>query len=311
MTVVLGTVLPVFGLMLTGYVFARTRTIDAAGARGLSVFVFNVAIPALLFRSLAGESRGAGLGIVYAYFGGCLIVFALAMLVARLRFRHPLQLQSLVAINATFSNSVQLGIPIVFTAFGPDGAHPLLLVIAFHTVTLITLATTLVEIGLGKGKGALRSAISVLRALAGNPLLLAIAAGWVWSLARLPMPGPLDEFLKLLGAAGSPCALFVLGASLATLRLAGALAETLTVAALKLFVLPLVVYGLSRFVFDLTPIEIAVATVTAALPSGANAFILAQRYELYVARSASIVLVTTVLSVVTVSLCLAAFADAR
>ena len=266
MTVVLTTVLPVFGLMLTGYVFARTRMIDAAGARGLSVFVFNAAIPALLFRSLAGESRGAGLGIVYAYFGGCLIVFALAMLVARLRFRHPLQLQSLVAINATFSNSVQLGIPIVFTAFGPEGVHP---------------------------------------------LLLAIAAGWAWSLAGLPIPGALDEFLKLFGAAGSPCALFVLGASLATLRLAGDLAETLAVAALKLFVLPLVVYGLSRFVLALPPIEIAVATITAALPSGANAFILAQRYDLYVARSASIVLVTTVLSVVTVSLCLAAFAEMR
>jgi predicted permease len=308
MTVILGTVLPVFGLMLTGYLFARSGTIDAAGSRGLSVFVFNVAIPALLFRSLAGESRGAGLGIVYAYFGGCLIVFALAMLVARLRFRHPLQLQSLMAINATFSNSVQLGIPIVFTAFGANGGHPLLLVIAFHTLTLMTLATILVEIGLGRGKGALRSVNSVLRALASNPLLLAIGAGWVWSLARLPLPGPLDEFLKLFGAAGSPCALFVLGASLATLRLSGDLAETLTVSALKLVVLPLVVYGLSRFVFELPPIEIAVATVTAALPSGANAFVLAQRYDLYVARSASIVLVTTVISVLSLSLCLAAFA---
>jgi malonate transporter len=312
MGVVLETVLPVFGLMLTGYIFARTRMIEPAGTRGISVFVFNVAIPALLFRSIAGEAPGAaGFGIVYTYFAGCFIVFAAAMALARVAFGHPLQLQSLVGINATFSNSVQLGIPLVFTAFGTAGEQPLLLVIAFHSLTLITVATALVEIGLGRGKGGLPALAAVIRALAQNPIIVAIAIGALFPLAGVGLAQPVDQFLKLFAAAGGPCALFVLGASLAELRLVGDLTETAAIGMLKLIVLPAVIYGLGRFVFVLPPIETAVATVCAAMPTGANAFILAQKYDLYVARSASLILVTTMLSVVTLSLCLAAFSELR
>ena len=58
----------------------------------------------------------------------------------------------------------------------------------------------------------------------------------------------------------------------------------------------------------LPPLDTAVATACAAMPSGANAFILAQKYDLYVARSASVILVTTVLSVMTLSVCFALLA---
>src|SRR5262249_30244274 len=110
--------------------------------------------------------------------------------------------------------------------------------------------------------------------------------------------------LKLFSAAASPCALFVLGASLAELGLAGALAECAAVAVLKLLVLPAAIWALCRFAFALPPLETAVATVVAAPPTGATAFMLAQRYDLYAGRSAAIVLITPVLSVATLSLCL-------
>jgi predicted permease len=312
MGVVLETVLPVFGLLLTGYLFARTRWLEPSGTRGISVFVFNVAIPALLFRSIAGESPPAsGLHVVYAYFSATLLLFAATLPLARFRFGYPLQLQSMVAVTATFGNSVQLGIPLIFTAFGTAGEQPLLLIIAFHSVVLITTTTALIEIGLGEGKGGLRAAGKVLGALLRNPLITSIALGALFPLTGTHMPAILDQFLKLLAAAGGPCALFVLGASLAELRLAGDLAETALVTALKLVVHPLAVYAMCRYGFALPPVETAVATACAAMPAGANAFILAQRYDLWVARCASIILVTTVLSVVTLSACLALFAALR
>ena len=309
MGVVVDTVLPVFGLMLTGYIFARTRLIEPAGTRGLSVFVFSAAMPALLFRSIAAEGpSAAGLQIVYAYFAPTLVLFGAAMLLGRLRFGYPLQLQSLVGITASFGNSVQLGIPIIFTAFGPGGEQPLLLIIAFHSLVLITLATALVEIGLGKGKGGLRALGRVVRALVQNPLIISIAVGALFPLTGTRMPGPLDQFLRLFAAAGGPCALFVLGASLAGLRLSGDFAETALVGALKLVVHPLLVFAVCDLLLHLPPLDTAVATACAAMPSGANAFILAQRYDLYVARSASVILVTTVLSVMTLSVCFALLA---
>src|SRR5258708_542279 len=74
------TVLPLFGLVSSGYLVARLGLIGPEGTRGIASFVYYLAIPALLFRILAEGSHGASLdlGIVWAYFGGAYISFALA-----------------------------------------------------------------------------------------------------------------------------------------------------------------------------------------------------------------------------------------
>jgi hypothetical protein len=117
--------------------------------------------------------------------------------------------------------------------------------------------------------------------------------------------------IDLLAAAATPAALFSLGATLAGFRLAGDLGESLVVVAIKLLVLPLVVWLFATRVFHLGDLDTAVATTCAALPTGSNAFILAQRYDLYVARAASSVLISTALSIVTLGALLAALAPAR
>jgi predicted permease len=63
--------------------------------------------------------------------------------------------------------------------------------------------------------------------------------------------------------------------------------------------------GLAYFVFDLPALAAVVAILTAACPSGANVFIMARQYDLYLGRSASAVLISTAVSVVTLSLLLA------
>ena len=68
------------------------------------------------------------------------------------------------------------------------------------------------------------------------------------------------------------------------------------------------VWVLARHVIGLDPLWVAVATVNAAMPSGANVYLLAQRYGVYVARSTSTVLLSTAMSIVTLSVVLAIFA---
>jgi malonate transporter len=312
MNAVVQVVLPVFGLMLAGYVAGRTRLIDEGGVRGLSNFVFVVAIPALLFHSMATRTGadGTGAGVAVAYFGGCLVVFAAAMALARLWLRRRLEEQAVIAMNASFSNSVQLGIPLVFAAFGPAGAPPALVIIAFHSVTLLSLATVLVELGLGRGQGAGRALATVLRSLLANPIIVSLVAGAIWGALGWGLPQPLDRFLALLSGAAAPCALFTLGAALVGLSVRGDLAECMAIGALKLFALPAVVWTLGVGL-ALPPVDTAVATTIAAIPTGANAFILAQRYNLYVARSGSIIVLTTLFSVVTLSVVLALVAPVR
>lgn len=308
MATVFTILLPVFGLIAAGYGIAHTRLLSAEGARGIGNFVYYLAIPALLFHSLAlGGVGEAGHGrIIAAYFLGAVIVFALGLALGRWGFGVGLREQGVLAVNASFGNTVQMGVPLVLAAFGPPGLRPLTLIIALHAIVLLTLATVVIELGRGRGGigGTLRAAMA---ALATNPIILAIVVGFLWSLTHWPLPAALAEFLNLLGAAASPCALFALGAALSRFRLASGAHESAAIVGLKLLLQPLLVWGLGHL-FGLAPLDLAVATVAAALPIGMNAFILAQRYEVYVARSASAVVLSNLLSMLTLAAVIAIFA---
>ncbi len=190
-------VLPMFALMLCGYLAVYVRILGAEGIKGLSNFVFFFAIPALLFRGVA-TSRGAEhdeIAIVYAYFIACLVVFATAMAAGRWVFRLGLQEQAIMAFTATFSNTVLLGIPIIYTAFGERGLLPVTLITSFHSIVLLTLATTIIEIGEGHGGKFIHSLPKTLLALLRNPLLLAIFAGFAMRLLGWRSPVVVDGFL--------------------------------------------------------------------------------------------------------------------
>lgn len=111
----------------------------------------------------------------------------------------------------------------------------------------------------------------------------------------------MDDTLALIGKAAAPVSLFAVGATLATCRIAGDLREALVMTALKLLVLPVVVWASATFVFDLRPEWITVAVVAAAMPAGANVYVFARKYDIYVNRATAVVLLSTVLSVVTLT----------
>ncbi|MFO0997291.1 MAG: AEC family transporter [Alphaproteobacteria bacterium] len=312
MTAIIDIVLPVFAVILTGYLVAKTRLFTRDGIKVISNFVFFVPMPALLFRTLARGTvdPAADLGIVYAYFLGCFIVFAIGMAVGRIAFSLKTEEQGLLGMGAVFGNTIMLGIPLVYTAFGDPGLVQVMLIVTFHSALLIPLATIVIEVGRGAGGHPFAVAGAALVSLAKNPVIVSMVLGLLWAQLDWTIPGVLDRFLALLGSAGIPSSLFALGATLTTFHLGGDLRQSATLIALKLLLLPVTIWVLTSQVFHLDPLAIAVATVMAALPTGINVFILAERYERYVARSATAVLVSTALAAVTIAVVLGHFAPA-
>jgi malonate transporter and related proteins len=163
----------------------------------------------------------------------------------------------------------------------------------------------------GRGGGARRPVWwTVGRSLVRNPLLVAPALGALVPSAGLAVPDAVATFLKLLGGAAAPCALVALGLFLAQPRQTGG-GQGRTAAllvGLKLVLHPLLAYGLGRYLFDLPPLLLHTAVLMAALPTGTGPFMLAEFYRREADLTATVVLVSTVLAVVTVSAYLAAIA---
>ncbi|WP_416898957.1 MAG: AEC family transporter [Minwuia sp.] len=300
-------VFPVFALIAIGYALGKSPLLAGeAGIQALTSFVFYAAIPALLFRLFGRGLPEGGIewSIVLGYFAATLLHFGLTMGVSRFVFRNPSVELGLAGMTASFSNTVLMGIPLIYTAFGDDGMLPLLMIVTFHPMILIPLATIITESMRGDASQR-RSPVLILfnsvKSLAVHPVILGMLAGLVFGMTGWTLPVVLDRLVDMLSSAATPAALCALGASLTRFSIAGDIKESLTLVALKLAGLPFLVWVFTAHVFDNDPLWVTVATINAAMPCGVNAFLLARYYGTYTQRSASAILIGTGFSVVTVS----------
>lgn len=315
MDAVVQVILPVFGMVLAGYALGRTPLLDAAGLRGFNHVAFYILFPCLLFRSMSRiDLRAVDPEVLLAYYGGSLSVLALTWLVARFALGTPAPARGVLCMSAAFSNTVGLGIPLVTLAYGESGLAPLLMIVAFHSLIVLTLGVFLVEIGLAVESGAAGGLGARMRdtvvAMLKHPVLLPIAAGLAWGQTGLALPGPVDKAMALMAAAAPPCGLIMLGASLAFVRVAGALRDSAVLVAIKLLLFPGIVWLLATHVLDMPPLWQAVAVIAAALPAGANVYLIAQKYGVAVDRATTAVVLSTALSVATLSVVVGHYAGA-
>ena len=295
--------------MILGFAAMRLRVLDEGGNRGLILFVFNFAVPALLFRSLARVQLPADIewGFLIAFYSGTLFIYALGMGVARFGFSKTVDQQAIYGMTAAFSNTVLMGIPITLTAFGEEAALPLFLIIAFHSATLMPLTVALIQGSRGEGVSVARQFRDVGVALARNPIVVGVFLGLMANLTHTTLPSGIDQLIAFLGDAAVPCALFAMGASLPGYPLMGDVSPAVALTILKLAVHPLIVWVLARYVFDLEGIWVFVPVLLAAMPTGVNTYLFGARYDVEPGVAARTVLLTSVLSLATISVLILLF----
>ena len=301
-------VLPVFGIIAAGYLATFTSGFDERAGAALAKFVFYFAIPVMLFHSLATQElpQTVDIGFFAAYYGGVGLTFYLAIRLFSLMGFADLEFRVLAGFGAVYGNTVLIGIPVILAAFGEEAGLPLFLLLSFHAVILFTTVTLLVE-GVARGQGMVgRAAWGAAKGLVTNPILMGLLAGVAWNLAGLELPRLLDRWADLMSGAALPCALFSVGASLRSHKIAGTLRLCAAIVVLKLVVQPLIVWVLATQVFDVRPLWAAVAIVAAAMPTGINTYLFAVRYGKAEAETAASMLITTILAVPILSALLAA-----
>ncbi|MCF7200584.1 AEC family transporter [Pseudomonas oligotrophica] len=306
MSSVVNVVLPVFAMILLGYVCQRTGRLGPTAASELNRFVVWLGLPALLFR-ITATSHWAEVwqpGFVAAFGIGCLGVFAVTLLYRRLQ-RQPLVDASLDALGASYANTGYIGFPLCLLVLGDAALQPALVATLIVVCVLFAIALACVETGLHAGQGLGATLRKVSWALARNPLVVAPLLGIAWAAGGLELPTGLRTLLDLLGAAAAPCALVSLGLFLAnTQPTATKVSGVWPLVALKLAVQPLLTWYLAAEVFELEPVWVQSALLLSALPTGTGPYMLAELYGREGGRVSRVVLYSTLGSLVTLSLCL-------
>lgn len=290
---------PIFGLILVGYLAGRFGILPETTGKGIADFTFILAIPALLFRTIvqADFAEADIVGTWGSFFVGAGVSWILTSLVALFMLRRTVREVPAISMAAVFGNTVMLGLPLAIAAYGPAATTTIALVLAIHAPTL-WLAGTLHQAfaDAGSGGGGRPDPKALADELLHNPIIIGIAAGLVWRISGLPLTGPLDEIVKLLAQAGIPTALIALGLSLTGFRIKGQGPTLGLICLTKLVVMPAMAWLLATYVFALPPAAAGIVTILAAMPTGANAYLFAQRHGAAINSSSGAVALGTLMA---------------
>ncbi|NVK34687.1 MAG: AEC family transporter [Rhodobacteraceae bacterium] len=303
---VLSIVLPVFILIGLGYLAAKLGILSESVGEALGQYVFVVGIPVLLFKTLAvlqlqDENPWALWG---AYFSGVAVISVLAHTIIRVVFKRDARAGVIGAISAAFANTVMVGLPLISSVYGEEGLTPLLILLSVHLPTLtvfiaISMERAATHDGVGENPDLLGLLANIVKRLMQNPIIIGILCALAWRMTGLPVQGIFKTVLDQIAATALPVALFSLGMSMVLYGIRGNILPGLVLSTLKTMVMPAVVFVFCAYVFHLSPLWTAVATITAASPTGVNAYIFANRYGTGHAMSANAITITTGFAVVT------------
>jgi predicted permease len=275
----LGLAVPLFALVLVGYVLKRFARLPESWSKGLAWLVFSVALPVMLFRLMSKLSSLPPVDerLLFAYFGSCLLVFAVGRVIAWRVFAMNGVEQSVFALGGIFSNNVMLGLPLSTLILGEAATPSVALILVFNALILWTLVTASVEWA-RHGSLSLHGGARTLVAVLTNPIVAAIVSGALFSLAGFSIAAPLDLPLSLIGKAAAPLALIALGMGLAEYGIRVGLRISLAISGIKVLLQPLVVWLLARLL-GLPPMETQVVVLLASIGVGANVYLMSRQFK--------------------------------
>jgi predicted permease len=302
-------VFPVFAIALLGYILTYKGIFGIRDIEGISRFVFTIAIPVMLFNSMAKIDLPEQLNWAFllSYYLVAILIFGLGMWISKRLFNYSPQEQSVFGMGSSYSNAVLIGLPLISAGLGDKALLPVFMLISIHSAILFFMVTLFAERNGGDGRSILAIIRQTITSLATNPIIIGLVLGLVVNLFSITVPKPINTTIEIVSKAALPSALFVLGASLTAYKLAGHFSEAWTIVVLKLLLQPFLVWLLAFFIFQVDPLWGAVAVIMAAMPVGINVYMFAQKYQVCIPSVSSAIVISTSLSVLTQSLLLTLF----
>ena len=302
---ILALTIPFFGIILLGSLTRLKGWFSAADGRMISRYVFFVVLPPFMFVAITARPLNDIFvpEFTLRYELVTLTMFFVAFMIGRFILNLKRNEASLFSLNACYPNYGYIGVPLALLAFGEDAAVPMAVILVVNNMVLVFLIALFTRDTENSASGDmfLKTFVSLLK----NPLLMSVVVAIAFSASGLSMPAMPALFMNLLAGAAAPTALFALGIALVGQPVRAAWGELTALTLFKLFVHPLMmalvflsVPAVGPEPFD--PLWIKIALMFSCLPIAANVFNLAEFYGAYSGRTATSIMLTTLMASISV-----------
>ena len=238
----LNSTMPLFLIMLLGYLLHRKGFLEDSFVASANKFVFRIALPVQLFRDLATTDIYANFDGKYVLF--CFVTTLVSILVIWFLARHLLKDKHIVGefVQACYRSSAAiLGAAFIQNIYGTSGMSGLMILGSVPLYNIFAVLILTIESPSADAQTGMSDKIKAsIKGIFTNPILIGIALGFVYSLLRLPMPAIADKTLSSLASLTSPLALLAIGAGFKGKTALGYLKPTVVATLVKLVILPAV-----------------------------------------------------------------------
>lgn len=296
----LNVTMPIFVIIILGGILNKTGLLTEGFTAVADKFVFKIALPVQLFRDIAVMDLKQDFAWDFVLFciGATTVMFGVCFLLGRIFIKDRSMAGAFSQASARGSAAI-LGIAFVENIYGNAGMTPMMIVAAvplFNIYSVIILCLSSAE---GKINKALIK--KTLKGVVTNPIIIGIIIGAIWSLIGLPYPAILSKSVSYISSTATPLALLVLGATFKGKEAIQKIKPTLAAAFLKLIAIPAAIFPIA-INLGFRGSELVAIMIMLASPTTVTCYIMAKNMGGDETLSASVVMMATLLSSITLTL---------
>ena len=290
---------PFIFITVLGFIFGRIKIFDLSHAKVLNLFLFYIAVPALIIKFVAQSEIGQiDLKQIISYFLMQGILGLITFLITSNFFKRPVQESIIWSLMVALSNHVTLLLPITKIYFGTEVITQVTSIILMDGIILLSVITFFLEL---TNKKSIRVSV-FLRNLFLNPMIMSIVIGvLLFSFNIDTFDTPIDYTLSVLAACVSPVGLFAIGITLSFYSSKVLNKITATISILKLIISPIALLLIGFVFFNAgIPEKIPGAFFVSVAPCGHTAIVLCSAYNVNPENIVKALFISTLASVVTI-----------
>ena len=214
---VLSLTLPLFGLILLGFVGAKLNRQPIEALGWLNTFIIYFALPAMLFTLVAKTpvDQFASWEFIATNIVITFSIMALTFALGVLESRGNLAEASIQSLAGGYGNIGYMGPALAILALGEKAAIPVAIIFCFENTMHFALAPAMMAVSGQKKQPAGQLVLEVIRRIVFHPFILATAAGILAATFQYTPPALAGRLIEYLAQAAAPCALFAIGVTLA------------------------------------------------------------------------------------------------
>ena len=290
---------PFIFITVLGFIFGRIKIFDLSHAKVLNLFLFYIAVPALIIKFVAQSEIGQiDLKQIISYFLMQGSLGLITFLITSNFFKRPVQESIIWSLMVALSNHVTLLLPITKIYFGTEVITQVTSIILMDGIILLSVITFFLELTTKKNI----QASVFLRNLFLNPMIMSIVIGVLLFSFNIDIfDTPIDYTLSVLAACVSPVGLFAIGITLSFYSSKVLNKITATISILKLIISPIALLLIGFVLFDAgIPEKIPGAFFVSVAPCGHTAIVLCSAYNVNPENIVKALFISTLASVVTI-----------